>query len=98
MKSIIELLNSMETLLKSVQEDFWSKKIEDFLKKYNDTGDIDIKEIESWYGGMGSINDLIVSRYNDHKIDENNEKAVNDELNILRKRIYKKLELLKHQI
>lgn len=45
-------------------------------------------EIVSWFGGMGSLNDLIISKINGHKFTEGQEDDLNQYLNDLRRSIY----------
>jgi len=90
--NLIELLDSCEALLRSVHEDFWANKIIGIKQKVDNNVDIYIlEEIESWYGGMGSFNDLIISNYNGHLIEEKYEKELNDELNKVRNQIYQEV-------
>ena len=69
MNSLIQLLNSCEALLRSIGELFWADKIKAVIQK--GVGGLDIymlEEITTWYGGMGSFNDLIISVHNDHDL------------------------------
>lgn len=96
MDTLIQLLIACEALLRSVGEIFWADKIQSALKKGENSADIYmLEEILSWYGGMGSFNDLMISRYNDHLVDEKDEEKLNDELNRLRGRIYQETIRLK---
>jgi hypothetical protein len=95
METLIELLKSCEGLLDKVGEKFWSKKIKLILKRNNgELNNFFLQEIISWYGGMGSFNDLIISVYNDHSVEKDNEEKINDELNKLRNKIYKHAKYL----
>ncbi|MDP3389235.1 MAG: hypothetical protein Q8Q45_07680 [Methylococcaceae bacterium] len=85
----MQLLISCETLLRSVGELFWAKKIETALKKYGQYSDgCMLEEIISWYGGMGSFNDLIISVHNSHSLGGRDEYELNDELHKIRSKIY----------
>ncbi len=85
----MQLLNNCETLLRSVGEVFWAKKIESTLKKYDQYSDgYMFEEVISWYGGMGSFNDLIISVHNGHNLDGRDEYGLNDELHKIRSKIY----------
>ncbi|MEQ3695552.1 MAG: hypothetical protein ABNH02_01105 [Pseudomonadales bacterium] len=89
MKTLIQLLITCETLLRSVGEQFWSDKIRKVLDKGGDSLDLYLlKEILSWYGGMGSFNDLMISEYNDHVLNGKDEDKLNDELANIRSDIY----------
>lgn len=97
METLNSLLISCETLLSSVGESFWSEKIRYMLDR--DIRDLDKEipeEILSWYGGMGSFNDLQISKYNGHLVLRKDEDRLNDKLNDLRSGIYKEaVDLLK---
>jgi len=54
-----------------------------------------LDEILSWYGGMGSFKDLVISEYNDHLVESRDEDKLNDELSHLRNQIYKEVLRLK---
>lgn len=96
MKTLIQLLIACEALLRSVGETFWADKIQAALKKGGSSIDIYLlEEILSWYGGMGSFNDLMISRYNEHLVEGKDEEKLNDELNRLRSQIYKEAARLK---
>ncbi len=89
METLVQLLTNCEVLLRKVGEVFWADKISRILKK--DSGTLNIyliREIISWYGGMGSFNDLIISNYNDHSVNPDDEHKFNEELSRLRGKIY----------
>lgn len=99
MESLIQLLISCGSLLQSVGESFWADKIQAVVRKGKNNIDIySLKEILSWYGGMGSFNDLMLSEYNDHLIDAKDEEKLNNELNRLRSQIYHEAERLKRSL
>jgi hypothetical protein len=99
MNYLIQLLITCETLLRSVGEVFWSDKIESTIKKYHQYSDTYIlKEIISWYGGMGSLNDLIISVHNGHNLDGRDEYKLNDELHGIRSKIYQEAVRLSHSL
>ena len=96
MKTLIQLLMTCEALLRSVGESFWADKIHAVLKRGGGSVDLYLlEEILSWYGGMGSFNDLLISEYNDHLVESKDEEKINDELMQLRGKIYKEAVRLK---
>lgn len=96
MNSLIQLLISCEVLLRSVGENFWAGKIKTIIQKGSSELDMyRLEEILSWYGGMGSFNDLIISVHNDHKLNGQDEKKLNDELSKIRSDIYQEATLQK---
>jgi hypothetical protein len=98
METLVQLLISCETLLRKVDEIFWADKINHILKKGNANLNLYlIEEIISWYGGMGSFNDLIISVYNDHSVVAEDEDKMNEGLSALRSKIYQEAIRLKQQ-
>ena len=49
---------------------------------------VDLYEVLSWYGGMGSLNDLIVGRANGHTVEASQAELLNQRIHALRSRIY----------
>ncbi len=92
-KSTRELLTECKELLDSVDEVFWSKKINALLDHNpNKLNERSVKQVLSWYGGMGSFNDLIISSFNNHKTDGKNESEINDKLTKVRRQIYEQVK------
>ena len=83
---IYNLIQECYDLLSSSGEKFWSKKMH-FLIEHPEK--ISSNMILSWYGGMGSFNDLIISTYNGHIVNkEEDESMLNDKLSMIRTAIY----------
>lgn len=90
MKSLLQLLITCEAMLRSIGEIFWADKIKAIVQDGDkDLDNNKLEEILSWYGGMGSFNDLIISVHNDHVLNGRNEEKLNDELAELRCDIYR---------
>lgn len=99
MDKLIQLFVDCEALLRSVGESFWADKIKGALQKVQKYLDLYfLEEIISWYGGMGSFNDLIISEYNNHLIDDKDEEKLNNELTRLRSAIYQVIVRLKRDL
>jgi hypothetical protein len=54
-RDLTEALMKMLVLLDSVGETFWTSKVRSVLPS------LEPDEILSWYGGMGSFNDLLIA-------------------------------------
>ncbi|MCP3851347.1 MAG: hypothetical protein GY694_14055 [Gammaproteobacteria bacterium] len=92
MSELIKLLITCETLLRSVGEKFWADKIKRVLGKDEESLELYLlKEILSWYGGMGSFNDLMISEYNNHILNGKDEEKLNDDLMSIRSAIYEEV-------
>lgn len=79
-QTIQDNLEEILRLLQKVDEMFWVKKIERVLLSNSLGGGIgegQKEEIRSWFGGMGSINDLVLSPYNGHSLTERDEAKLN---------------------
>jgi 23S rRNA G2069 N7-methylase RlmK/C1962 C5-methylase RlmI len=77
--SIIDIATQLATLLSSVGENRWVNIINhavSLLKedKFQDGTQL----ILSTYGGMGSLNDLIIDPYGDHPVSEESAASTND--------------------
>lgn len=91
MSFLISLLITCEGLLRSVDEIFWADRIKSVIQKNNGSLDIyTLEEIISWYGGMGSFRDLLISEHNSHFLGGRDEEKLNCELDELRSNIYRK--------
>jgi hypothetical protein len=78
------LLVDLAMLLSGVSESRWSAKV----KEASEMADIDADEVLSWYGGMGSINDLIIAGVNGHSVEPERERDLNDRLAQLRSEVF----------
>jgi len=87
--ALAQAMTRCKSLLQSIGETFWSQKIESFLSAH--TGKLsadDAREVMTWFGGMGSFNDLMISSLNDHDVKPEDEDRYNRELDHLRDMIY----------
>ena len=78
-------LRKLLALLEGVKERFWSEKVRRVLEKEP----TDPREVLSWFGGMGSLNDLIISPLNDHVERPEREGLVNQQLDDVRSSLYR---------
>lgn len=85
--NIKELLCKCKELLEKTGETYWSNKM-DFLLKENIDDELMKNIIVTWFGGMGSLNDLYICKENGYLISENDEILVNEKLEKLRVDIY----------
>jgi len=93
--ALIQSLTECELLLRSVGESFWAGKINVVLKQANgNPNKIRLDEILSWHGGMGSFNDLMISKYNKHLTEGKDEKQLNEALNTISDNIYREAKAL----
>jgi hypothetical protein len=81
-RSLRQVLNETLELLDGAGERFWSEKIRMALG-----GPIPRQQILSWYGGMGSFTDLMLSRVNGHDVRDEDQERLNVRLDKLQSRI-----------
>lgn len=82
-------LQETSSLLRSVAAHFWADKIDRLLEVCgHEPSAREAQKILSWYGSMGSFNDLLISTVNGHAVREKDEKAFNDRLAELRELIF----------
>lgn len=86
-------------LLEEHEECYWSGKLQGILDRAQRARALGkaskaavLDEIEHLYGGMGSFNDLVISRLAGHKVSAEEAAAANQELDLLRERLYKLLQ------
>jgi len=87
--ALLTALRDCALLLRRVEASFWAEKLESIASMNEDQiGFYDVEEVLSWFGGMGSFNDLLISHVNDHNIAPADEDSANYELRKLRHQIY----------
>ncbi len=85
-QALIETLTELAALLREHGETHWASWVE------SDAGSIvagdffGVTHHLSAYGGMGSLNDLVLSPMNGHRLEDTQAGRVNDSLSILRSR------------
>ena len=86
---LIATLKRCQDLLENVGETFWSRKIKEFVTACDESPCAeDARDVLSWYGGMGSFNDLMVASLNGHHVKPEDEAEYNDQLDRLRETIF----------
>jgi hypothetical protein len=78
-------LIDIATLLEGIGESGWATKASIAAAART----IDVDEVFSWYGGMGSFNDLVISGLNGHRVERAHESALNTKLDELREMAFK---------
>lgn len=68
------------TILRHHGEGWWAEKLEAVLELINRRDAVGLDRLLALFGGMGSLNDLVLSRHNGHSIAEAEEKAANEAL------------------
>jgi hypothetical protein len=81
-------LNELGDLLARVHEDWWASWAEHVSGRLGD-GSAGPDAVRAAFGGMGSLNDLIIHPINGHTIDDESIDAVNEQLDAARSRIYR---------
>lgn len=86
-------LDQLSHLLTSVQAEFWAAKVNK-VRHHIKAGAYTSASVEmsGWFGGMGSLNDLIIHPTNGHKVTIEQTEALNTELQTLTSSLYHKVE------
>lgn len=87
MSKLRRALQDARDILARVGESFWVGKLDQLLAK-PDLSSRDAKEVLSWFGGVGSFNDVLISAVNGDQVAPADEDVVNDRLSDARHRIY----------
>lgn len=82
-----DILNQCAGLLRSIGETYWSAKLANVASRAP-LSSRDASEVLSWFGSMGSFNDLVVSSLNGHPVDPREEGRINARLDLLRRTIF----------
>lgn len=85
---LIKALDDMIELLKKYNESHWAKWLEKdklLIEKSDSQG---IEHLLAAFGGMGSLNDLYICRENGHSIKYEEVKSVNNNIRIIKQRIF----------
>ena len=83
MNSDLDLsISELAGFLEQRGETLWSKKARMAIERSDSNAKV--VEVQSWFGGMGSLNDLILCEMNGHNVELNEYDAVNDQLERLR--------------
>lgn len=93
---ITEVVGQLADLLGHYQVRFWSSEFKDAHQKLRDAAangwenDVlaFVRKIRSWYGGMGSFNDLVITKDNGDQIADEEESSANQHLQELSNRLY----------
>ena len=81
-------LRETSSLLRRVGEHYWAKWLDESLQRIENGDFAGITHLRGAFGGMGSFNDLILSSLNGHLVDDDDYRAVNEQLESLRADLY----------
>jgi hypothetical protein len=84
--SLEQSLRELNTLLTSVGETFWAQWAARAADRIASGGDF--RDVRGVFGGMGSLNDLVIHPANGHAVADDEVAAVNQRLKELREKIY----------
>lgn len=76
----VALLQRLHSLLSMAEEKHWVKRVDSVLSKIESAEVVNKNakaEMKTWFGGMGSINDLVLSPFNGHRLNECDEVKLN---------------------
>ena len=94
---LTQTLEGLVSHLKKFNEQHWSKLIEDdlhFLRKGDDYG---AKRFLTYFGGMGSLNDVWLCSANGHTVADEKQQQVNAEFDALKSQAWSlACEITKH--
>ena len=73
-----QVLGDLSELLSDADEKWWLRKAEAAQKL--ESSEQQARQVRSWFGGMGSLNDLILCKINGHKVAEKDRTTINARL------------------
>jgi|GEM_PF-492530 len=95
---LIQKLETLTVYLEQCKVSPWSEYFRISLQMIKNHDSEGINKILSCYGGMGSFNDLYISKFNGHNISENDENKVNRIIRDLSNEIYVLCSELKREL
>jgi len=87
-QKLIDSLDEAQSLLDQYGVTDWGNWLEKDARLIKNLDFYGIEHLLSAYGGMGSINDLVIHHINGHKIKEPEVNSVNERFDLLRTKIY----------
>jgi hypothetical protein len=88
LNALAEALETLVARIRASGESFWSQRIEDDLHFIRQGDAYGANRFLTYFGGMGSLNDLILCAENGHKVEKADVSRVNDEVRDLLSRAY----------
>jgi hypothetical protein len=95
--TLIEKVDELIRLMEKHNEKYWSEYFRKAIGMVKDRNFRGIELILKSFGGMGSFNDLVITRINGHTIQERDEEMVNEKMKELKENIYKLSIEIKHE-
>ena len=86
------------TILGRHGENWWASRLEDVLPLIQRRDSRGLKQLLGMYGGMGSINDLLIMRANGHQVSEAEEDIVNAALRSCLDRVHELADELYREV
>lgn len=87
-QELLVLLEAAQSLLARYGEKHWSNWLEKNARLIKNLDLYGVEQILTAYGGMGSINDLVIHPINGHQIKESEINSANEDFESLRTKIY----------
>ena len=95
-KKLRDALQEVINFLEQTSEKYWANELRKIDKRLIDKEQREkaLEDLDNYFGGMGSLNDLYFCEANENLPDGQSEKKVNAQLDKLLNVLYKKLSLL----
>jgi hypothetical protein len=76
-ETLVEVMEQLVALLDQCSETLWCSRIRDDLRLLKNQDAYGAERFLSYFGGMGSLNDLVLCQLNGHTIDKSREDEAN---------------------
>jgi hypothetical protein len=86
---LVQTLEQMAAVLARCGETIWSQKIASDLSLLQKGDNYGAERFLTYFGGMGSINDVWLCRMNGHSVPKERESETNEEFHALREHAWK---------
>jgi len=82
-EELASTLENLRDLLRQHDQQFWAKRIDDDIHFVRQTEVFGVERVMTYFGGMGSLNDIILTQARGRSLDSAEQQLVNDQLGTL---------------
>ena len=93
---LCERIRETADLVRRVGENYWCEWLEESLRRIGNSDFSGIEHLRSAFGGMGSFNDILISRANGHPVSDEESWSLNARLSDLQHKLYELADYIRH--
>jgi hypothetical protein len=93
-EDLASTLEQLRDLLRRHDQDFWAKQIDDDIYFVRQNELYGVERFLTYFGGMGSLNDVVITQARGRQLDPAEQRSVNDQLRALLSRSWRDAKML----